>query len=31
VEGVVQVEDRLAYDLDDRDTGRVLASPWMRL
>jgi CBS domain-containing protein len=29
VEGVVQVEDRLAYDLDDRDAGRVLVSPWM--
>jgi CBS domain-containing protein len=31
VEGVVQVEDRLAYDIDDRDTGRVLVSPWMHL
>jgi CBS domain-containing protein len=31
VEGVVQVEDRLAYDLDDRDTGPLMASPWMRL
>jgi CBS domain-containing protein len=31
VEGVVQVEDRLSYDLDDRDAGRVLVSPWMRL
>jgi CBS domain-containing protein len=31
VEGVVQVENRLSYDLDDRDTGRVLTSPWMRL
>jgi CBS domain-containing protein len=31
VEGVVQVEDRLAYDVDDRDAGRVMTSPWMRL
>ena len=31
VEGVVQVEERLIYDLDDRDAGRVLTSPWMRL
>jgi CBS domain-containing protein len=31
VEGVVRVEDRLAYDVDDRDAGRVMASPWMRL
>jgi CBS domain-containing protein len=31
VEGVVQVENRLSYALDDRDTGRVLTSPWMRL
>jgi CBS domain-containing protein len=31
VEGVVQVEDRLAYDLDDRDADRVTASPWMHL
>ena len=30
VEGVVQVEDRLAYDVDDRDAGRLMASPWMR-
>jgi CBS domain-containing protein len=31
VEGVVRVDDRLAYDVDDRDAGRVMASPWMRL
>jgi CBS domain-containing protein len=31
VEGVVRVEDRLAYDVDDRDAARVMASPWMRL
>jgi CBS domain-containing protein len=32
VEGVVQVEDRLAYDIDDRDAGDwVMASPWMHL
>ena len=31
VEGVVRVEDRLAYDVDDRDAGRVMTSPWMRL
>jgi CBS domain-containing protein len=31
VEGVVRVEDRLAYDVDDRDAGRVMASPWMLL
>ena len=31
VEGVVQVDDRLACDVDDRDTARVMASPWMRL
>jgi CBS domain-containing protein len=31
VEGVVRVEDRLAYDVDDRDAVRVMASPWMRL
>jgi CBS domain-containing protein len=30
VEGVVQIEDRLTYDLDDRDAGRVMASAWMR-
>jgi CBS domain-containing protein len=29
VEGVVQVEDRLAYDIDDRDVEWVLVSPWM--
>jgi CBS domain-containing protein len=32
LEGVVQVEDRLTYDLDDRDTdAQVLVSPWMHL
>jgi CBS domain-containing protein len=31
VEGVVRVEDRLAYDLDDRDADWVLVSPWMHL
>jgi CBS domain-containing protein len=31
VEGVVRVEDRLAYDLDDRDAGRLMAYPWLRL
>ena len=31
VEGVVQGDDRLACDVDDRDTARVMASPWMRL
>jgi osmotically-inducible protein OsmY len=32
VEGVVQVENRLAYDVDDRDASAwVMASPWMRL
>jgi osmotically-inducible protein OsmY len=31
VEGVVRVEDRLAYDIDDIDVFRVMASPWMRL
>jgi CBS domain-containing protein len=31
VEGVVRVEDRLAYDLDDIDAGPLMASPWMRL
>jgi CBS domain-containing protein len=30
VEGVVRVEDRLAYDLDDRDAGRLMAYPWLR-
>jgi CBS domain-containing protein len=30
VEGVVQVEDRLAWDLDDRDAAWVMVSPWMR-
>jgi CBS domain-containing protein len=31
VEGVVRVEDRLAYDIDDIDVGGLMASPWMRL
>jgi CBS domain-containing protein len=31
VEGVVQVENRLAWDIDDRDADRVLVSPWIRL
>jgi CBS domain-containing protein len=31
VEGVVQVEDRLAYDIDDRDGEWVKVSPWMHL
>jgi hypothetical protein len=31
VEGVVRVEDRLAYDIDDRGAGLVMTSPWMRL
>jgi CBS domain-containing protein len=30
VEGVVRVEDRLAYDVDDRDADPVMVSPWMR-
>jgi hypothetical protein len=30
VEGVVRVEDRLAWDLDDRDAAWVMVSPWMR-
>jgi CBS-domain-containing membrane protein len=29
VEGVVRVEDRLAYDIDDRDADPVMVSPWM--
>jgi CBS domain-containing protein len=29
VEGVVRVEDRLAYDIDDRDAEWVMTSPWM--
>ena len=31
VEGVVRVEDRLAYDIDDRDADPVMVSPWMHL
>jgi CBS domain-containing protein len=30
VEGVVRVEDRLAYDLDDRNPDRLLTYPWVR-
>jgi hypothetical protein len=30
VEGVVQVEHRLAWDVDDRDADWVMVSPWMR-
>jgi CBS domain-containing protein len=30
VEGVVRVEDRLTYDLDDRDAGQVMTYPWIR-
>jgi hypothetical protein len=30
VAGVVRVENRLAYDVDDRDLGRPMAYPWMR-
>jgi CBS domain-containing protein len=29
VEGVVRVEDRLAYDLDDLDVGRLMTYPWL--
>ena len=31
VEGVVRVENRLAYDLDDRDAGQVMTYPWVRV
>jgi CBS domain-containing protein len=31
VEGVVQVEDRLAFDINDRDADWVMVSPWMHL
>ena len=31
VEGVVRVEDRLTYDLDDQGAGRVMTSPWVRV
>jgi CBS domain-containing protein len=30
VEGVVRVDNRLAYDLDDRDPDRLITSPWIR-
>jgi CBS domain-containing protein len=29
VEGVVRVEDRLAWDIDDRDLGRASVLPWV--
>ena len=29
VEGVVRVENRLAYDLDDRDADRLMTYPWI--
>ena len=29
VEGVVRVEDRLAYDIDDIDVGRLMTYPWV--
>jgi CBS-domain-containing membrane protein len=29
VEGVVRVENRLAYDLDDLDVGRLMTYPWV--
>jgi CBS domain-containing protein len=31
VEGVVRVEDRLTYDLDDQGADRVMTSPWVRV
>ncbi|HWC40678.1 MAG TPA: CBS domain-containing protein [Actinomycetota bacterium] len=31
VEGVVRVEDRLTYDLDDWDGDRVMTYPWVRV
>jgi osmotically-inducible protein OsmY len=30
VEGVVRVEDRLTFDVDDRDPDLAVAYPWMR-
>jgi CBS domain-containing protein len=30
VEGVVRVENRLAYDVDDHAAARVMAYPWLR-
>ena len=30
VEGVVRVDNRLAYDLDDRDHDRLMTYPWIR-
>jgi CBS domain-containing protein len=30
VEGVVQVDDRLTYDIDDVDVGWLMVSPWTR-
>jgi hypothetical protein len=29
VEGVVRVENRLAYDIDDVDVGRFMPYPWV--
>jgi osmotically-inducible protein OsmY len=29
VEGVVRVEDRPAYDIDDIDVGRLMTYPWV--
>jgi CBS domain-containing protein len=29
VEGVVRIENRLTYDVNDRDLGRVMTYPWM--
>jgi osmotically-inducible protein OsmY len=31
VEGVVRVEDRLTFDLDDRDPGPATTYPFMRV
>jgi CBS domain-containing protein len=31
VEGVVRVENRLTYDLDDQGGDRVMTSPWVRV
>ena len=30
IEGVVRVENRLAYDLDDQDADRLMTYPWIR-
>jgi hypothetical protein len=29
VEGVVRVENRLAFDIDDIDVGRLMTYPWV--